>query len=117
LRALEASSHLFLHPSEVGADGDREGVPNALLEAMASGLPVCATQHGGIPEAVQHGVSGLLVPEGDADALAAQMLGLTESPEWYSEMSAAAAKRVADEFELGAQTRRLEGIYSEVIAS
>ncbi len=115
LRALEASAHLFLHPSEVGADGDREGVPNALLEAMASGLPVCATQHGGIPEAVQHGVSGLLVPEGDADALAAQMLGLTESPEWYADMGAAAARRIADEFELGAQTRRLEAIYSETL--
>lgn len=116
LRALEAAAHLFLHPSEVGTDGDQEGVPNAMLEAMASGLPVCATQHGGIPEAVAHGMSGLLVPERDADALATQMIGLAGSAEWYEEMSAAAAKRVADEFELGAQTRRLEAIYSEAAA-
>lgn len=114
LRSLEANAHLFLHPSEIGADGDREGVPNAMLEAMASGLPVCATQHGGIPEAVEQGVSGLLVPEREADALAAQMLGLSESPEWFAQMSAAAAKRVGAEFEIGAQTRRLEAIYSEV---
>ncbi len=114
LRALEGAAHVFLHPSEVGADGDQEGVPNAMLEAMASGLPVCATQHGGIPEAVEQGVSGLLVPERDADALADQMFGLAGSAEWYAEMSAAASKRVADEFELGAQTRRLEAIYAEI---
>jgi len=117
LRALESAAHIFLHPSEVGADGDQEGVPNAMLEAMASGLPVCATQHGGIPEAVEHGVSGLLVPERDAEALAKQMLGLADSAEWYSEMSASAAKRVAAEFELGAQARKIEAIYAEAAAS
>ncbi|MEQ1861668.1 MAG: glycosyltransferase [Chthoniobacteraceae bacterium] len=116
LRRLEADAHLFLHPSEVGADGDQEGVPNAMLEAMASGLPVCATHHGGIPEAVEHGVSGLLVPERDADALAEQMLGLAGSPEWFARMSAAAAKRVGDEFDLVAQTRRLEANYAEACA-
>jgi glycosyltransferase involved in cell wall biosynthesis len=53
LRGSFAESHLFLHPSELGPDGDQEGVPNAMLEAMASGLPVFATTHGGIPEAVE----------------------------------------------------------------
>ena len=113
LRRLESEAHLFIHPSELGADGDQEGVPNAMLEAMASGLPVCATQHGGIPEAVEHGVSGLLVAERDDRALAEQMLGLAGSPEWYAGMSAAAAQRVAAEFELHTQTRRLESIYTE----
>lgn len=117
LRALETGAHIFLHPSEAGADGDQEGVPNAMLEAMASGLPVCATLHGGIPEAVENGVSGLLVPERDSEALVAQMLGLAESAEWFAQMSAAAAKRVAAEFELGAQTRRLEAIYAEACAA
>ena len=54
LRRLYAESHLFLHPSELGPNGDQEGVPNSMLEAMASGLPVLATQHGGIPEAVEN---------------------------------------------------------------
>jgi len=49
---------VFLHPSETSPNQDQEGVPNSLLEAMATGLPVAATQHGGIPEAVEHGRSG-----------------------------------------------------------
>jgi len=116
LRALYASSHLFLHPSELGPDGDQEGVPNAMLEAMASGLPVLATTHGGIPEAVEHGVSGLLVAERDHAALAAQMLTLAGDAPRYAAMSTAAAQRVGERFEIGAQTRALEGFYTEAAA-
>src|SRR6202008_4753586 len=63
LRRLFENSHLFLHPSEVAVDSNQEGVPNSMLEAMASGLPIVATMHGGIPEAVTEGVNGFLVPE------------------------------------------------------
>src|SRR5947199_9109384 len=61
LMMLYASAHLFLHPSEMPPDENQEGVPNSILEAMATGLPVAATKHGGIPESVEHGASGLLV--------------------------------------------------------
>jgi colanic acid/amylovoran biosynthesis glycosyltransferase len=117
LRALLAESHFFLHPSELGADGDQEGVPNAMLEAMASGLPVVATQHGGIPEAVEHGVSGLLTAERDPAALAESLLALATDPKRYTRMSAAAAARVAAEFDLDVQARALEAIYREAIAA
>src|SRR5260370_4623306 len=62
LRKIYNQSHIFIHPSELAADSNQEGVPNSMLEAMASGLPVVATRHGGIPEAVREGVDGILVP-------------------------------------------------------
>jgi colanic acid/amylovoran biosynthesis glycosyltransferase len=115
LRALEAEAHLFLHPSELGSDGNQEGVPNAMLEAMASGLPVIATLHGGIPEAVVDSSSGFLVAERDHFTLAERMISLAADPDLYASMAAAAAKRVADEFDLSSQTARLEEIYREVL--
>ena len=116
LAALLDGAHLFLHPSELGADGNQEGVPNSMLEAMAAGLPPLATRHGGIPEAVEHGVSGLLVEERDAAALADEMLALAHAPERYEAMSAAAAARVAAQFDLRATVRALEGFYDEALS-
>ncbi len=116
LRALYAGSHLFLHPSELGADGDQEGVPNSMLEAMATGLPVLATRHGGIPEAVEDGVSGRLVGERDPAALASAMRALARDPVRFAAMSAVARARVMAEFDLAAQTRVLEGCYREAAA-
>src|SRR5439155_470909 len=74
LRELLYESHVFLHPSETGPDGNQEGVPNSMLEAMASGLAVFATNHGGIPEAIGNGVSGMLGPERDQKSLARALL-------------------------------------------
>lgn len=64
---------VFLLPSITGTDGDMEGIPVALMEAMAVGLPVVSTIHSGIPELVDAGKSGWLVPENDAEALAEQL--------------------------------------------
>jgi colanic acid/amylovoran biosynthesis glycosyltransferase len=113
LRDLFYQSHLFLHPSVTGPDGDREGVPNAMLEAMASGLPVLATWHGGIPEAVQHGETGFLTPEHAHQALADAMLYLASEPDQYAAMSANASRAMAGNWEIHAQTRLLESFYDE----
>lgn len=115
LRALFAESHIFLHPSERGADGNQEGVPNSMLEAMASGLPVFATAHGGIPEAIVDGESGHLVAEGDAGALANKLADALRDPRPLDRIARAGADSVARNFERGAQTRQLEDYYFEAM--
>ena len=115
LRRRLYASHGFLHPSEMGRDGNQEGVPNSLLEAMATGLPVFATNHGGIPEAVEHGVSGWLVPEGDHEALGQAMVEGASDPSRLAAMGHAAARSVAANFDADAQARNLENCYQEAI--
>jgi colanic acid/amylovoran biosynthesis glycosyltransferase len=117
LRALFENSHIFLHPSRTTRGLDQEGVPNSMLEAMASGLPVVATEHGGIPEAVKHGLDGLLTPERDSDALADSLSKIAADPLAYSSMSDAASRSVRHKFEQGAAIAALEGLYSELIES
>ncbi len=116
LRELFHASHIFLHPSEIGLDGNQEGVPNSMLEAMASGLPVFATTHGGIPEAVENGVSGVLVSESDNEALARALLEATEAPDRLAQWARAGAESVARKFDQAAQVRRLEDIYLETMS-
>jgi colanic acid/amylovoran biosynthesis glycosyltransferase len=116
LADLYAQAHLFLHPSELTAAGDREGIPNALLEAMGSGLPAVATRHGGIPEAVSEGVDGFLVPEKSPGLLAAAILRLTREHGTLSRMSGAAAANIARNFGAERQIRALEDCYEEACA-
>jgi len=113
---LYASSHLFLHPSETSPNQDQEGVPNSILEAMATGLPVAGTQHGGIPEAVDHGRTGLLVPEEDHVALANAMQEITQVPGLLTEMGLRARAAVMDRFEQDSQIDQLESFYEEAIS-
>jgi colanic acid/amylovoran biosynthesis glycosyltransferase len=117
LRKLFYSSHLFLHPSETAVDGNQEGVPNSMLEAMASGLPVFATRHGGIPEAVKDNVNGVLVAEGDDESLGKALANIARTPGRIAAMGLAAAETVAGQFDQTAQTRRLEEFYLREIAS
>lgn len=70
VKAMLDSADLFLLPSVTGIDGDMEGIPVALMEAMAVGIPVVSTIHSGIPELIDAGQSGWLVPENDPQALA-----------------------------------------------
>jgi colanic acid/amylovoran biosynthesis glycosyltransferase len=111
LRELFYSSHIFVHPSETGRDGNQEGVPNSMLEAMASGLPVFATRHGGIPEAVENNVSGILVNERDHRVLADALIDCARDSARLAAMGRAASDSVAKKFSQAEQTHWLEEIY------
>ena len=115
LLKLYHSCHIFLHPSEMPADENQEGIPNSVLEAMATGMPVLATRHGGIPEAVEHGRCGVLVEERDHEALAAEMMKVTRSPNFFSEMGVLASESVAANFEQSAHISALESNYREAV--
>jgi glycosyltransferase involved in cell wall biosynthesis len=115
LRGIYCASHIFLHPSQTGHDGNQEGIPNSMLEAMASGLPVFATQHGGIPEAIENRVSGVLVPEGNHEKLGAALLDAAQNPEFLSRIASNGTESVRRNFDLRAQAQRLEGIYLRLL--
>ena len=114
LREIYYRSHIFLHPSQTGRDGNQEGIPNSMLEAMATGLPVFATEHGGIPEAIRHGVSGVLVPERDEFALVETLLEAVQDPRVLSGIAQTGADAGRKEFDLQQQAHRLEEIYLRV---
>jgi glycosyltransferase involved in cell wall biosynthesis len=115
LREILYASHIFLHPSQTGRDGNQEGIPNSMLEAMASGLPVFATNHGGIPEVIENGVSGILVPERDHQALGSALIEAAQDPLLLSRLARAGAQVVAQKFDRHQQMRRLEELYLETI--
>jgi colanic acid/amylovoran biosynthesis glycosyltransferase len=115
LREIYYASHIFLHPSQTGHDGNQEGIPNSMLEAMASGLPVFATRHGGIPEAIEDGASGVLVPESDHEKLAAALLDAAKDPGFLSRIARNGAEIVRKNFDLRTQVQRLEEIYLRTI--
>jgi glycosyltransferase involved in cell wall biosynthesis len=92
-----------------------DGIPVALMEAMAAGLPVVASQLSGIPELVEDGVSGLLVPERDPEALAGALLRLASDPELRAALGRAARCRVEELFRLEASAARLAELFAAAV--
>ena len=114
LLTLYQSSHFFVHPSEQPPDGDREGIPNSLLEAMATGLPCITTVHGGIPEAVTHMKSGILVNESDREGINHWLERLACDDALRESLARGAAKAVEENFDLAGQITKLEDLYFNV---
>ncbi len=109
---LAAGAHLFMAPSCTASDGDNEGgAPTVLLEAQAAGLPVLSTFHADIPEVVLDGVSGLLVPERDSDALAQALKALLSAPADWPEMGDAGRRHMCAEYDIRVLARQLEDTY------
>ena len=92
-----------------------EGLPIALLEAMALGLPSVATAVGGVPEVIENGVDGFLVPRKDVDAIADRILKLVDDSNLRRSFSLAAKKKVASRFTIGRVIEATEAIYTRVL--
>lgn len=110
-------THLFIAPSVTAKDGDQEGIPNVLKEAMCLGLPVVSTDHSGIPELVENGVSGFLVPERDPEALYQKLFYLIKHPEIWETMGRAGRAYVEKYYNSAKLNEQLIEIYQQVLAT
>jgi colanic acid/amylovoran biosynthesis glycosyltransferase len=109
-----AEARIFAAPSKTASNGDSEGLPTTIVEAARRGLPAVSTVHSGIPEAVIDGETGLLGPEGDREALAANLRTLLTDDALRARLGAQAKEFADANFDLVTQTGLLEDLYSLV---
>jgi glycosyltransferase involved in cell wall biosynthesis/Ser/Thr protein kinase RdoA (MazF antagonist) len=111
--ALLGDADLFVQPSVVAPSGQMDGIPVALMEAMASRLPVVSTRVSAIPELVADGDNGLLVPPADSAALADAIVSLCNDPELRRRLGSRGRERVAAEFELRRNVAELRALFTK----
>lgn len=106
---------IFIHPSVTAKNGDKEGIPGAIVEAMASGLPVISTYHAGIPYVIIDGVTGFLVKEWDIDGLVEAIIHMAEDIKLRKKLGLAAQKFAIENLDLFKKERDLELLYDNLI--
>lgn len=110
-----ANAHLFTIACQTAKDGNQEGIPNVLMEAMATGRPVVSTRHAGIPELITHRVSGYLAAEKQPVQLAKMLEHALASTSDWPELIANARRKVEDKHDICKQRVKLENLYLRVI--
>src|SRR5699024_3566159 len=108
---------LLLAPSKTAADGDREGLPNVILEAMASGTPVIAADHAAIAEVVHHKKNGFLIEESDFKALAKAIKSVKNEEVDLQKICQAARKEIKQNYEINDKVAELKELYRKAIDS
>jgi len=112
LREVYRAAHAFALPCQVMADGDRDGFPNVLAEAMAMGVPVVSTRISGIPEMIDDGVHGLLVPPRDVAALADALERVLTDAALHRQLAVAARERICERFDSRRTTVALRDLFA-----
>ena len=111
VRAALYAAHVFALPSVVAPDGNRDGIPVALMEAMAAGTPSVSTFVSGIPELIEPDVSGLLVPPGNVAALANALARLLDDAALCDALAAEARRKVEHEFDAEREAKKLLALF------
>jgi glycosyltransferase involved in cell wall biosynthesis len=112
IAALHHQVRVFVQHSIRAEDGDSEGTPVAILEAMQSGLPVVSTRHAGIKDVVLEGVTGYLVDEGDYEGMAEHMITLAKNNTLAAQMGNQGATRIQEQYTL---TQHLDRLYQRIV--
>lgn len=115
--ALLREANIYLVPSVTDAIGCKEGLPVALMEALAAGVPAIGTRHAGIPELISDGVTGLLVEERDVDGLARAIESLVTDPQFCSKLVTQGRAVVEREFNIRQLNERLENLFRAELAA
>lgn len=110
---LLRTANCYVQPSVITPSGKMEGIPVALMEAMASGIPVVATSISGVPELVRNGDTGWLVPPEDVEALADALSQIHMDPKEAKRRASSGRKWVLDEFELSSNANRLSLLFAQ----
>jgi colanic acid/amylovoran biosynthesis glycosyltransferase len=109
------SSDVFVLACVVAQNNDRDGIPVAMMEALAMGVPVVSTYVSGVPELIQHQQNGLLVPERDSEALAAAIMQLAKDKTWRQRLSVNGRASVTSEFDIRKNAQRLVDLFHRVV--
>ena len=107
--------HIFVLPSKTAKNGNREGIPNVIKEAMASGMPVISTYHAGIPELIEDGETGFLVDENDCNGIAKKFEWILKNNRKTFEICSNARMCVEKKFDSIKNTNKLELLYDKVL--
>ena len=117
VREIVAAADVFAAPCVIGEDGNRDGLPTVLLEALALGTPAVSTPVTGIPEIVRHEETGLLVPESDPAALSDAVAATLDDPDVAAERARAARALLESDFDFRDHARELQALFAAAIAS
>jgi colanic acid/amylovoran biosynthesis glycosyltransferase len=115
VREQMANADLFVAASLVASNGDVEGIPNVLKEAMATGIPVVSTYHAGIPELITNDKEGVLIQENNVDALAGALEWMLENKALWPYYSANARAKIEQAFDLNQQLLQQASYYDELL--
>ncbi len=116
VRALYREHDLFVLSPRIAPDGDRDGLPNVLVEALSQGLPVVATRVSAVAEIVEEGVNGRLVPPEDPTALAAALTDLIQDPAARLRLGAAGLRQVAEGWDVEVGVTRLLALLRQALS-
>jgi glycosyltransferase involved in cell wall biosynthesis len=113
---LLAESNLYTQHCRTASDGDQEGQGVSFVEASASGLPIIATRHNGLPDVIVDGETGYLVEEGDTEAMGKKIAQLAQAPDVWGRLGESGRKHIEENFDLKSQAPKMKDLFYRLVS-